>query len=157
MEAVDQEMIDAISANDAARSSCLNLIRHVGGVGGVAKIVLSCHDLARDIHAFEAELAALNAQERNLRDESVDLRGELEKAVMAMEVLVRDSDSASPPMWRRLQQQQQQQQSQSQPKPRSAASGAAGGNVPQQPVDLVNSRSSSVAAGTPPATLWSRR
>jgi hypothetical protein len=95
IENVDRDMIDSMTANERARAACLNLIRNLNGIGGVAKLVYGCHDMAQDVSNFEAELAALDGEELNLRDDNALLRRELEKAVLCMETLLLD---AEPPL-----------------------------------------------------------
>lgn len=90
LEQLDSHLIDAITANEQSRAACENLIRNLGGIGGVAKLVMGCHEMATDIQNFEAELAALNGEELNLREENVVRRAELERAIQCMETLLLD-------------------------------------------------------------------
>jgi hypothetical protein len=94
LETVDEQMIDLVTANEKAKATCENIIQNLNGIGGVAKMVLRCHEMANDIQNFEAELAALNGEELNAREENVLLRRELENAVKCMETLLLDTEPA---------------------------------------------------------------
>lgn len=94
LESLDEQMIDLVTANEKAKATCENMIRNLNGIGGVAKMVLRCHEMANDIQNFEAELAALNGEELNAREENVLLRRELENAVKCMETLLLDTEPA---------------------------------------------------------------
>jgi len=109
IQSVDDEMINLITENERAKKKCENLIRSLNGIGGVAKMVYNCHQMAQDIQSFEAELAALNSEELAMREENVLLRRELENAVKCMETLLLDTEPAIVQK-AMLEQQQQQQQ-----------------------------------------------
>ena len=109
IQSVDDEMIKLITENERAKKKCENLIRSLNGIGGVAKMVYNCHQMAQDIQSFEAELAALNSEELAMREENVLLRRELENAVKCMETLLLDTEPAIVQK-AMLEQQQQQQQ-----------------------------------------------
>lgn len=91
IEAADADVIDLMTANDAAKCACHTLVRSLNGVGGVARLVHGCHDMALAMQNFEAELAALEGEERRLLEGNAQLRQELECAVKCMETLVYDA------------------------------------------------------------------
>ncbi len=94
LESLDEQLTELVTVNEKSKSACENMIRNLNGIGGVAKMVLQCHQMANDIQNFEAELAALNGEELNAREENVLLRRELENAVKCMETLLLDTEPA---------------------------------------------------------------